>query len=190
MPSAHLICDGCGQFADQEHLARRFKRLENMTRYRPIHVQALFLGAASPAAHADHLYSAESEFRGEGLALLRALGIDPSGKPTETVLADFQRRGYLLAHILECPSEAADAKAVQALLEKRLASSTVRIRRSLKPKKVVLLGRELDPFVEHLIEEAVGAELVLSASGHAFRLEDLASGSMEAVLRVTAVSSL
>ena len=190
MPSAQLICDGCGQFADQEHLARRFKRLENMTRYRPIHVQALFLGAASPAADADHLYSAETEFRGEGLALLRALGIDPSGKPAETVLADFQRRGYLLAHILECPNNSADAKGVQELLEKRLAATMVRIRRSIKPKKVVLLGRELDPLVEHLTKEAVGSELALSLNGHSFRLENLASGSLEAAIRVTPVASL
>jgi len=190
MPSARLICDGCGQCADQEHLARRFKRLENLTRYRPIHVQALFLGAASPAADADHLYSAEAEFCGEGLALLRALGIDPSGKPVDMVLTDFQRRGYLLAHILECPNNSADARGVQELLEKRLAATTVRIRRSLKPKKVVLLGGELNPFVEHLTKEAVGAELALSPNGYAFRLEDLALGSLEAAIRVTPVAPL
>src|ERR1700746_32881 len=110
MSSEQLICDGCGQFADQGHLARRLKRLQNMTRYRPIHVQALFLSAASPAADAEHLYSAENEFRGEGLALLRALGMDPAGKSIETVLTDFQRRGFLLAHILECPDQSADAQ--------------------------------------------------------------------------------
>jgi hypothetical protein len=183
--SVQLICDGCGQFADQVHLARRSKRLENMTRYRPIHVQALFLGAASPAGDANHLYSAESEFRGEGLALLRALGIDPAEKSIETVLTDFQRRGYLLAHMLECPDKSADAKGTEELLEKRLTATTVRIRRSLKPKKIVLIGRELDPFVEQLTKKAVYAELALSPSGHAFRLEDLSPGSLEAAIRVT-----
>ena len=190
MLSEELICDGCGQFADQVHLGRRLKRLENMTRYRPIHVQALFLSAASPAADADHLYSAENEFRGEGLALLLALGIDPAEKSIETVLTDFQRRGYLVAHLLECANKSADAKGAQELLEKRFAAATVRIRRSLRPKKVVLLGRELDPFVKRFTNEAVGAELALSPSGHAFRLEDLAPGSLEALIRVTPVASL
>jgi len=50
-----LVCDGCGQSADAEHIARRLKRLENMTRYRPIHIQALLMGAASPAEDGDHL---------------------------------------------------------------------------------------------------------------------------------------
>jgi hypothetical protein len=166
------------------------KRLENMTRYRPIHVQALFLSAASPVADADHLYSAESEFRGEGLVLLLALGIDPAGKSVDTVLTDFQRCGYLLAHILECPNRSADAKPAQELLDKRLAAASVRIRRSLKPKKVVLLGRELDPFADQLTKEVVGVELALSPSGYPFRLEDLAPGSLEAVIRVTPVASL
>lgn len=190
MPSEQLVCDGCGQFADQGHVARRLKRLENMTRYRPIHVQALFLSAASPAADADHLYSAEGEFRGEGLALLRALGIDPAGKSVETVLTDFQRRGFLLTHILECPHESADAKGARELLERRLAATTVRIRRSLKPKKVILLGRELDSFVKQFAEKSVGAELALSPSGHAFRLEGLERGSLEAAIRVPPVASL
>jgi len=190
MPSAQLVCDGCGQFADEEHLARRLKRLENMTRYRPFHVQALFLSAASPAADADHLYSAENEFRGEALGLLRALGMDPAGKSIETVLTDFQRRGFLLAHILECPDESADAKGAQGLLEKRLAATTIRTRRSLKPKKVILLGRELDAFVKQFAKESVGAELALAPSGNAFRLEDLVPGSLEAAIRVPPAASL
>jgi len=190
MPSEQLICDGCGQSSGQAHIARRLKRLENMTRYRPIHVQALFLAAASPAADADHLYSSEGEFRGEGLQLLRALGIDPTGKPIEAVLADFQRRGYLLTHILECPTESNDAKTMQELLERRLAATAVRIRRSLKPKKVALLDRELDSFVEKFASEVVGAELVVPQTGRVFRLEDLVAGSLEAAIRATPVSSL
>jgi hypothetical protein len=185
-----LICDGCGQTADQQHIARRLKRLENMTRYRPIHVQALFLAAVSPAADADHLYSAENEFRGEGLALLRALGIDSIGRPRESVLADFQRRGYLLTHVWQCPDESDGAKTGRESLEKRLAVSAVQIRRSLKPKKLVLLGRELDPVVENLLKETLGAELVVPQTGCAFRLEELAPGSLEVAIRATAVPAL
>jgi hypothetical protein len=190
MPSERLICDGCGQFADPEHIARRLKRLESMTRYRPIHVQALFLGAGSPAADTGYLYSAENEFRGEGLALLGALGIDCQEKSTQAVLTDFQRRGYLLTYVLECPSQSEDGQPTQQLLERGLATTVVRIRRSLKPKKVILLGGELDPFVDRFTKEAVGAELVLSEGGCAFKPEQLAPGSLEALIRVTPVPSL
>ena len=190
MPTEQLSCDGCGQAASQAHIARRLQRLENMTRYRPIHVQVVFLAAASPAASANYLYSSEHEFRGEGLTLLRALGIDPAGKSIEAVLADFQRRGYLLTHILECPSESNDARILQELLGKRLAPTAVRIRRSLKPKKVVLLGGELDSFVDKFAHEVIGAELVVPQTGGAFRLEELAPGSLEAAIRPTLVSSL
>jgi hypothetical protein len=190
MPWQQLICDGCGQTAGQQHLARRLKRLENMTRYRPVHVQSLFLAAVSPAEDGDYLYSAENEFRGEGLALLRALGIDSIGRPKESVLADFQRRGYLLMHVLQCPEEPDAGKTGLEALEKQLAVSAVQIRRSLKPKKLVLLGRELDAVVEKLMKETLGAELLLPETGRAFRLEELAPGALEVAIRTTAVPAL
>jgi hypothetical protein len=177
MPSGPLICDGCGQTAGQEHIARRLRRLENMTRYRPIHVQALFLGAVSPAADEDHLYSAEGEFRGEGLALLRGLGIDPVGK-IESVLTEFQRRGFLFTHILECPIEPDSVMA--PLLEGRFAATAARIRRSLKPRKLVFFGAEVDPFVERLANALPGIEMVLSEQGKGFRLNELAVGALAA----------
>jgi len=124
------------------------------------------------------------------LALLRTLGIDPSRKSVEAVLADFQRRGYLLTYLLECPNQAIDSTTLQELLGTRLAPTSVRIRRSVKPKKLVLLDRELDPVVEKLAKETVGAELVVSQNGQAFRLEELAPGSLEAAIRVTPVASL
>ena len=73
-----------------------------MTRYRPIHVQALFLGAASPADDQEYLYSAQGEFAGQGVALLRSLAVESAGRTVEATLTDFQRRGYLLAHVLDC----------------------------------------------------------------------------------------
>ncbi|HKF24460.1 MAG TPA: hypothetical protein VKB24_00750 [Candidatus Acidoferrum sp.] len=190
MPPASLICDGCGQPADATHLARRLKRLENMTRYRPIHVQALFLGAASPAADREYLYSAEGEFRGEGQALLRALGVDPAGKPVEAALAEFQRHGYLLAHILECPGPEGAPEALTLLLGKRGAILAARIRRSLKPKKLVLLGRELDVLGESLGKELPGVEMVRPEQGGSFRLEDVATGVLAAALAGAVTASL
>lgn len=190
MPSGTLICDGCGQPADQEHLALRLKRLENMTRYRPIHVQALFLGAESPVAAPEYLYSAEVEFRGEGLALLLALGIDPAGKSVEAVLKDFQRRGYLLAHILECPGPADRLDALHLLLQKRSLATAARIRRSLKPKRLVLLGTELAALAGTLTNEIPGVEIVRSEQGTSFPLNQPSAGWLARALGDTVVASL
>jgi hypothetical protein len=91
---------------------------------------------------------------------------------------------------LECPTESNDAKTMQELLERRLAATAARIRRSLKPKKVALLDGELDSFVEKLASEVAGTELVMPQTGRVFRLEDLVAGSLEAAIRATPVSSL
>ena len=178
-----IACDGCGQAADQEHITRRLRRLEKMTRFRPIHVQALFLAAVSPLADGEHLYSAEDEFRGEGLALLRSLEIENAGRSVEATLAEFQRRGYLLTHILECPGEYRDAAGLRTAMEQRIGATMARIRRSFKPKRVVLLGEELEPFVARFKAADLGAELLLTDSGQPFAL-----GSSEMVTRLTAVT--
>jgi hypothetical protein len=187
MPREHLVCDGCGQPADPAHITRRLKRLENMTRYRPIHVQVLFLGAASPLDDLDYLYSAEGDFRGEGLALVRALGMEPAGKAVEAVLTDFQRRGYLLTHLLDCPRQSDDPG---ALLEARRTAILARIRRSLKPKKLVLLGGELDALTTSLGPELPGVELVRFAPGRALRLGELAAGALAVSLGAAAAPSM
>jgi hypothetical protein len=154
-----IICDGCGQAATQEHIARRLKRLENMTRYRPIHVQTLFLGAASPAEDHDHLYSAKEEFHGEGAEVLRALGIENAGAKVAETLAGIQRQGLLLTHVLECPLS--DAAARREALQRRLPLTLTRIRRSYKPKRLVLVGRELSEFVTEITSGKLDATVVL-----------------------------
>src|SRR3984893_2546309 len=57
MNSTDLRCDGCGQPASPEHIARRLQRLEWMTRFRPIHLHTLLLGAFSPLVPAEFLYA-------------------------------------------------------------------------------------------------------------------------------------
>jgi hypothetical protein len=145
--TGHILCDGCGQPADPEHIARRLKRLENMTRYRPIHVQALFLGAASPVKEGEYLYSAEDGFAGEGAALLAALEVSTFGRTVEATLTDFQRRGYLLAHLLDCGNALRAEEPRRESLAQRIPVTLTRIRRSFKPRRVVLLGAELEEFV-------------------------------------------
>src|SRR5215472_16600734 len=102
---ATVVCDGCGQGTTSEHIARRLERLEQTTRYRPIHIQAVFLSAQSPSNDAAFLYAAQGRFEGESLALLDALQIEKEGRESDAVLAEFQRKGYFLTHLLECAPE-------------------------------------------------------------------------------------
>lgn len=157
--SAEIRCDGCGQAASQEHVARRLKRLENMTRCRPIHVQALFLGAMSPIEDRDHLYSTVETFQGEGAEVVRALGVEQAGRSVAETLAGLQRMGFLLTHVLECP--VTGAKAQREALQKRLPATLARIRRSYKPKRVVLVGAELADCVTQITAANLDATILL-----------------------------
>src|SRR5213593_3601449 len=63
--STDLPCDGCGQAASAEHIARRLRRLEWATRFRPVHIHTLLLGGVAPREDAEFLYAPGDEFRGE-----------------------------------------------------------------------------------------------------------------------------
>lgn len=165
-----IVCDGCGQSATPEHLTRRFKRLEETTRFRPVHIQTVFLSDVSPLREPEFLYAPTPEpLQGEALALLKALEIVLEGKSREAALAEFQRRGCLLAHVLECPLEPKPEKAVRELLEARLAASIIRLKRSLKPKRVVLIAAALAPYTKRLreagLEAEIGVDATLAAGG-------------------------
>ena len=159
--STQIICDGCGQPADAEHIARRLKRLENMTRFRPIHVQALFLGAQSPSDAEQYLYSAQGEFAGQGAALLQALEVETAGRTVEATLTDFQRRGYVLAHVLDCGETFGNGTVSREALARRIPATLTRIRRSFKPKRLVLLGQELGEFIPQFVAANLDAALIL-----------------------------
>jgi hypothetical protein len=163
-PIEILACDGCGQSATPEHTARRLQRLEWSTRYRPIHIGALLLSGISPREDADFLYA--GKFAGEAGRVLEAVGIVPPGKSPEAVLSEFQRGGFFLAHLVECPLENGEAEQVPAesLLAGRLPAVMTRIRRSLKPKKVVLVARSLEPVVAQLKEADLGCPVILDGS--------------------------
>jgi hypothetical protein len=152
--SASLRCDGCGQLASPEHIARRLQRLEWATRYRPIHIGALLLGAAGPLKDSDFLYAPDGEFTGEAADVLKACGIEIKGKARDAILTEFQRGGFFLTHVLECPLDGRNSVTteIEALLEPRLPSIIARIRRSLKPKKLVPISRVLDRLLPRLQE--------------------------------------
>lgn len=184
--SLSLCCDGCGQNASPEHIARRLQRLEWTTRYRPVHIQALLLGAIAPEADTAFLYCPEGNYEGEAASVLDALQIDRAGRVADAVLSEFQKRGLLLTYVLECRLEPEVApSAVQKLLEAQLPSAIARIRRSLKPKRVVLYSKELAPMAAKLSDAALGCPVIRGPYGP-WRLdsganEDEREGFQEAV---------
>lgn len=165
-----LYCDGCGQPAVAEHIARRLKRLEWTTRYRPVHIGTLLLGAAAPAKESDFLYSPSGKFTGEAALVAEAAGIDTGGKERASVLAEFQRGGFFLAHALECPLDGPSAAETEKLLAQRLPSVVARIRRSLKPKRLVPVSSLLGAALQRFKPEDLGCAMVLDA-GKAFGLD-------------------
>jgi hypothetical protein len=170
-----LRCDGCGQMASAEHTARRLRRLEWATRYRPVHIQTLLLGAVSPREDADFLYSPGGEFRGEAALLLRAVGISSAGKTAEEVHAELQGAGLFLTYVLECPLEGGQNTATDAtrLLREHLPAVGSRIRRSLKPKRVILVTAAPEQMVQDILALDLGCPVVLD-EGKPFEWSSLA----------------
>jgi hypothetical protein len=170
--------------ASPEHVARRLQRLEWSTRYRPVHIGTLFLGAFSPMEERDFLYSPGGEFHGEAGSLLTALGIASAGKGADVVHAEFQRSGLFLTHVLECPLEnTLDNRANEAtLLAQRLKPLAARIRRSLKPKRVVLISQALGTVLESIQALDLGCPILLDTH-KPFALDSTLSETAVALLR-------
>jgi hypothetical protein len=159
-------CDGCGQAASLEHIARRLRRLEWTTRYRPVHLRALLLGTFGPAEDSEFLYSPDARFEGVAGRILSAVEISREGKSVTSVQSEFQKRGLLLAHMLECPVETGlSAHLLVELLERRLTATVSRIRRSLKPRRVLLISPDLEPVRDKLKESDLGCSVELAILG-------------------------
>lgn len=159
-----VVCDGCGQGTTSEHIARRLARLEQTTRYRPIHIQAVFLSAQSPSNEAAFLYSGRGRFEGEASALLDALQIERTARDADAVLAEFQRRGYFLTHVLECAPENGVALDLNESLRKKLPSVLKRLRTSLRPKMVFVVSPELVAVCAELSAAQIGADIKLDGN--------------------------
>jgi len=165
----HLVCDGCGQLASPEHIAKRLRRLEWTTRFRPVHINTVLLAAAAPERDEDFFYSPEGTFAGEAALLAEATGLSPLDRPKEQLQAAFQRAGFFAAHVLECAVEGTSSRGLTELLAERLPAAITRIRRSLRPKRVVLISPRLDPFVAQLTARLPGCRIVTDG-GKAFSL--------------------
>jgi len=182
-----LTCDGCGQAASSVHLAKRFQRLEWTTRYRPVHIGTVLLGAIAPSQDADFLYSPSGEFGGEAGRVLEAAGISRIGKTVEATLVEFQRRGLFLTYVLECPLEPGSEGAAETLLNARFAATAARVRRSFRPKRVIPISRLLEPLL-HASNGWVNLGSPLATDGDMlFSLDDEGSGKDSGVAELRRV---
>ena len=165
MKSSEILwCDGCGQIGSPEHIARRLRRLEWATRYRPVHIQTLLLGGVAPHEDAEFLYAPGGELRGEAAVLLQAVGISSEGKALEAIHGEFQAAGFFLTHVLECPLEDGPKSASDSanLLRKHLPAVASRVRRSLKPKCVMLVTEMPEDVVQDIVALDLGCEVILN----------------------------
>jgi hypothetical protein len=172
-----LRCDGCGLPASAEHIAARLERLELVTRFRPVHINLLFVALQPSGGPEDDFYrpprsSAFFDSFAEALELSRSDGLDPLPGDEHQAridrLTEFQRRGYYLAYVSECPLPARSGSAQAgdkwdtAEVLRRLAPTLVkRIQFNYKPKQVALLGTELLPLVGLLKQAGLDANLLL-----------------------------
>jgi len=166
------VCDACGSAVDEAHIRRRIERLELATRFRPIHIQFLLLDAAPPVRIEDYFYRVTSD--GSKRSLATHMFFDElakcAGRPAgagelneEVVLTEFQRRGFFLAHGVECPLEEVDDPE-QAL--NRLGPTVVRrIQSSYKPKFVAPLGQAMAELIPLLELSGLSDRLILSSGG-------------------------
>ena len=182
-----LRCDGCGQSASPEHIAKRLKRLEWTTRFRPVHIGTLFLGGAAPSSEAEFLYADDRPFAGQARRILAAAGVS-GGKSREAALAEFQRAGLLLTYVLECPFDPDEGEA-RSLLAARFPALAARIRRSLRPKRLVPISRLLQPLLSDLHGSALGSAIVLDGN-EPFDLDgDTPDSSIDRLKQVLASAS-
>lgn len=174
---AQAPCDGCGLPASPEHIALRIRRIELSTRFRPIHINALFLAEAPPERLEDYFYfpANNREERGRlSHALFSGLmtGLEIAAAQAggdEPLLAEFQRRGFFLADCLECPVAAivpglreGTAKANSHELTHRYGATILRrIESSYKPKHIVLLSTRTRHLIPLLQQAGWGGCLLL-----------------------------
>ena len=182
MSTTDLRCDGCGPPASPEHLARRLLRLEWTTRYRPVHIATLLLGAAAPESDLEFIYSTAGLWQGEASALLAAAGLTVHGKSSEAVLAEFQRGGFFLTHVLECPLENNGGLSSDQLIATRLPAVLTRIRRSLKPKRLAPISESLRQFLPAFASAGLPLVILLDREGP-FTLDGSAPSEAAARLR-------
>ncbi|MGB0036784.1 MAG: hypothetical protein WBP79_15045 [Candidatus Acidiferrales bacterium] len=165
------VCDGCGAQTDDAHIRRRIERLELATRFRPIHIQVLLLEAAPPASTEDYFYRSAPDRATRSLAsrmyfddLVKCADVAPAADLNEeSALAEFQRHGFFLAYVVECPIEEHDEP--DGVLNRLSATLLKRIQTSYKPKFIAPIGQPMQELIPFLELSGLANKLVLSNGG-------------------------
>jgi hypothetical protein len=146
------LCDGCGAQVDEAHIRSRIERLEHATRFRPIHIQVFFLAAAPPSQPQDDFYRAATSAKRSAASqmffdeITKSIGRKPGdATDEESVLAEFQRRGFYLAYAVECPIESPEE--LSAAVIKLAPRVLLRVNTSYKPKFVAPISHALQPLI-------------------------------------------
>jgi hypothetical protein len=176
--STSILCDGCGLPASPEHIAARVERLEWATRFRPIHIHVLFVALEPMPGSEDDFYR-RPQSRDFFDSFLSALDIssDPGNGANNSAeagtgkLLEFQRRGYYLTYLSECPvtpehsaslGQQDDESAARECISRLAPTLIKRIRFNYKPKHVALLGANLSPLIEIFERASTGPLLLLN----------------------------
>jgi hypothetical protein len=135
-----------------------------------VHIGTLLLGAVAPQDDSAFIYSPAGAWDGEARMLLTTAGVVQEGKSAEAILTEFQRRGFFLTHVLECPVEDGADSRIPELIGNRLPAVLTRIRRSLKPKRLVPISKWLEQFLPDLASGGLPCALLLDGE-KAFALD-------------------
>jgi len=164
------VCDGCGVSVDDDHIRQRIQRLEMATRFRPIHINLLLIDSAPPSDPRHFFYAAYAAATGDApgsepsayfqeLAKLAAPAAPGKDLPPESVLAEFQRRGFFVTSAVECPMPNPDDLSVAI---RRLAATVLRrVQSSYKPKYVALISEPTAGLIEPLRAAGWADRLIL-----------------------------
>jgi hypothetical protein len=166
------VCDGCGTAVDEAHIRRRIERIEQATRFRPIHIQFLLIDSAPPRSPADFFYKVDGSSGGRSVAarmyfteLAKLAGVKPTAEITdEATLAEFQRRGFFLAHAVECPVDGSEDQ-LAATVQRLAPTMLLRAQTSYKPKHIVLISQPTEELIKTLVDADLGEQLVLDGDG-------------------------
>jgi hypothetical protein len=147
-------------------MAARVQLLELATRFRPIHIDVLFV-ALEPMPRLEDDFYRPPESRSFFDPFLSALDIFPeAGKPSREAngseadiarLLEFQRKGYYLTYLSECPLLVrSDANVAHECISRLAPTLVKRIRFNYKPKHIALLGTNLQPLIEVFGQAGMG----------------------------------
>ncbi len=164
------VCEGCGIRTDDAHVARRNERSTLAQRFKPSHIRVLLLDGAPPARLEDYFYRATKDRSVRSVAsrvyfdeLVKCMGPFSGLEIREdTVLADFQHRGFFLTSALECPFE--EQPDPQAAM-RRSSPTVVKRVQAMDPSYIVPISQSAQELIRLFGLIGWGDRLVLNNGG-------------------------